>query len=243
MRRLRHEEHGFSLMELLAAMAISSVVLTAVMTVFINGLQGAAKVQDRVDSQQRARAAMDRVTTLLSSQVCLTANVQPIVAGSTSDSVTFYGDLDGASSTPKKYRIVFDPAAKTLTEYDYTGIWQTGGLPGPVVWPSSPTVTRQLAQDVVRAPDPSAAGSTLPVFSYFHFESDGTVNTAPTNAVAFGATGLAATDVASIVQVAVNFAVTPSRTKTADPRWTAISGQALAGSASPSSPAAGPNCQ
>jgi prepilin-type N-terminal cleavage/methylation domain-containing protein len=236
MHRLRTNEDGFSLMELVVAMAMGSIVLTACMMLFITGITGAARVNDRVEAQQRASIAMDRVTTLLSSQVCLDASTPPILAGSTANSVTFYADLNGASNQPKKYRFTYDPSTMKLTEYQWTG---SGSLPS-ITYPTNPTLTRVLASNVIPASVPST-GAILPVFSYFDFESDGTVDvTAP---VTVGGSGVTAAQAAGIVQVNVAFEVRPDRTSSDDPRATTITGQALAGSADPSSPSAGPNCQ
>ena len=71
LRRLRRDQSGFSLVELLVSMALGSIVLTALMTVFLNGVTGAVRTSDRVEALQRGRVTMDRVVTLLSSQTCL----------------------------------------------------------------------------------------------------------------------------------------------------------------------------
>jgi prepilin-type N-terminal cleavage/methylation domain-containing protein len=241
MRRLRTDDSGFSLIELLAAMLVAGILLTAVMNVFINGVKGASRVQDRVDSQQRGRLAMDRVTSLLSSQVCLSSSIPPVVGGTSTDkSVTFYGDLQGASNTPSRYTLTWSAAAKTLTEYQYTAA--SGSLTSPpIVWSGTPAVTRLIASNVWPAQDD--AGTDLPVFSYYRFEADGTVNLA--NPIALnGSSQLALADADDVVQVGVAFRVVPAKSITSvDARSTSITGQALAGSASPASPAAGPNCQ
>lgn len=240
MRRLRGDQAGFSLIELLAAMLVASLVLTAAMTVFINGVRGASRVSDRVDAQQRGRLAMDRVTSLLSSQVCVSSSIPPVIGVSSTDkSVTFYGDLQGASSTPSKYTITWSPTAKTLTENQYTAVSGTITSP-PIVYSGTPT-TRLIASNVWPAQD--AAGTDLPIFSYYRFEADGTVNLA--NPIALnGSSQLALADADDVVQVGVAFRVVPAKSITSvDPRSTSITGQALAGSASPASPSAGPNCQ
>jgi prepilin-type N-terminal cleavage/methylation domain-containing protein len=233
MRRLRRDEAGFSLIELMAAMAIGGIVLTAVMTIFINGLRGATEVQDRVDAQQRGRLAMDRATTLLSSQVCLSSATPPIAPGSTANDVTFYGDLNGASDTPTKYELIYDPVAHTLTEKSWTGI---GKLPAAVTFAAAPTKTNQVATDVY----PDGAN---PIFSFYRFEADGTINLNTPIALTGAGSSLAATDADDIVEVGVRFRIAPSRKAQSDPRSTTITGQALAGSANPASPSAGPNCR
>jgi Tfp pilus assembly protein PilV len=237
-RDLARREDGFSLMELLVAMVTGGVILTALMTVFLNGVQGTTNTQERLDSQQRGRLVMDRVTTLLSSQVCLDAATPPIVpVVSTDRSVTFYADLQGASNTPRKYTITWDATAKTLTEYTYNG---TGALPAKITWPASASSTRQLATNVWPARN-DANTADLPLFAYYRFEADGTVN--PASPIA-ASSGIAATDSDDVVTVMANFRVLPAgATATSNARSTSISGRALVGSADPASPSAGPNCQ
>jgi prepilin-type N-terminal cleavage/methylation domain-containing protein len=172
---LLRNDDGFSLMELLAAMAIGGVVLTALMSVFTTGIRATGRITDRVDSSQRGRVALDRINTLLNSQVCLrdtttdAANqiaIPPIDgANSTGSSVTFYADLDGASDTPDKYRLTYDATAKTLTETRYAG---AGRLPS-VTFSATPTYTRRLADNVV------PVGSTS-IFTYYKFAADGSVD-------------------------------------------------------------------
>jgi prepilin-type N-terminal cleavage/methylation domain-containing protein len=234
MRRLRTDEAGFSLMELVMAMALGSIILTAVMTLFITGVKSSAKVTDRVEAQQRAQVAMDRVTTLLSSQVCLNAATPPIVTGSTASSVTFYGDLKGASTQPDQYRITWDPTARTLTETKWKA---TGNLPSTITY--TEPKSRVIARGVLQGADDS--GVVAPVFRYYRFETNGTVNLA--NPVVIPATGITAADAGNVVQVGVTFLVVSDRTQRDDARATSLTGQALAGSADPASPIAGPNCQ
>ena len=226
LRRLRRDEDGFSLMEMLAAMAIGSIVLTALLTVFTNGITGAARVNDRIEAAQRARTALDRVTSLLDAQVCIvsydataktdvtTAPVLPAV--SDGNNVYFYADLNGASDSPDKYRLSYDPTARTLTEYRYDG---TRNGSNTLTFPSSPTASRQLATNIVPARvDGKLTGAQLPIFQYFRF-----VN----SAIDPGAltTPLSATDAATVVRVGVQFQAISSRTKVEDARATQVSGQ------------------
>ena len=65
-------------------------------------------MSDRVDAQQRGRLAMDRVTSLLSSQVCVSSSIPPLIGvGSTDKSVTFYGDLHGRQQHALEVPITF----------------------------------------------------------------------------------------------------------------------------------------
>lgn len=226
LRRLRHDQNGFSLMEMLAAMAIGSIVLTALLSVFTNGITGAARVNDRIEAAQRGRAALDRVTSLLDSQVCIvsydataktditTAPVLPTV--SDDNNVYFYADLNGASDSPDKYRISYDPSAKTLTEYRYDG---TRNSSSTLVFPSTPTVTRLLATSIMPARvNGKLTGAQLPIFQYFRY-TNSAVDPTPLT------TPVSAADAATVVRVGVQFQAISSRTKVEDARSTQVSGQ------------------
>jgi prepilin-type N-terminal cleavage/methylation domain-containing protein len=243
MTRFHHlrDEDGFSLIEMLAGLAISSVVLTALMMTFVTGLKGVGNVQDRVDAASRGRLAMDRITTLLDSQVCIFAKnavtgvdegVPPIVPGSNGNTVTFYGDLSGASNTPNKYQIAYSPTAQTLT----LSTWAPQGVLPTVIYPGAPKVT-QLADFVVPARD--TAGAQVPIFQYYPFidhdgfPDDGTVSSTP---VAVGDSATANT----IVRVTVNFTTISSRTKVEDPRSSMLQGQVSAATYDPQNKAVCP---
>lgn len=219
-KRLRAED-GFSLIELLASMAIGGIVLTALMTVFVGGVTGSSRVQDRVDAASRGRLAMDKVTSMLNSQVCVVTkssdglsdiSVSPIVPTvSDASSVTFYGDLGGASNTPNRYTFSYNATAKTLSMTTATG---TGVFPN-VTYGTPRTV--QLAEYVV--PAVNSSGSAIDIFQYFPFQSDGTVSS--TSVVP--STGAIAD---TIVRVGVNFRVLSTRTKIVDPRAATLHGEA-----------------
>jgi prepilin-type N-terminal cleavage/methylation domain-containing protein len=230
-RRLAREEDGFSLIELLTALALGSVVLTALMFVFTTGLTASGRVTDRVDSTARARLAMDRMTTLLNSQVCLVnpdatsgqVATPPVVPASDGNAVTFYADLDGASDTPNKYTITYNPTAKTLTLASYAGI---GQMATGITFPSTPSSTTLLADNVQGALN--SGGTEDPVFSYYAFTASGTVDeTAPL------VTPISIADSVKVVRVGVKFQANSTRTKTDDRRRTIIIGQGIVATADP----------
>jgi prepilin-type N-terminal cleavage/methylation domain-containing protein len=234
--RLRHEDDGFSLMELLFAMTLGSLVLTAVMYVFTTGLGATTRINDRVESSQRARTAMDRITTLLDSQVCLVdtnltdgqenPSVPPVVpTASTASAITFYADLKGASNTPDRYTITYNPTAKTLTQQRYAG--SLDATTKALTWAATPTTTR-LADNV------QAVGST-PVFSYYKFEASGTdviVNEANRVAIPF-----TLSDALQIVRVDVQFqasSTSSAKTGVDDAARTVVTGTGTVATADPS---------
>ena len=60
LRRLARDEDGFSLTELIVAIALGGIVLAAALTFFTTGVISSAQVQDRSDAAQRARRSVAR---------------------------------------------------------------------------------------------------------------------------------------------------------------------------------------
>lgn len=60
-RRLRGEEQGFSLIEMLTVMIIMSVVLTGLTTLFVQGSNAELDMNRRFEAQQASRVALDKI--------------------------------------------------------------------------------------------------------------------------------------------------------------------------------------
>jgi hypothetical protein len=117
MSKLRAED-GMTLAEVLVAVTISFVVLSATMGLLSSTLLLSGGVMSKTDAMQRGRLAMDRLTQELRSQVCLNLTTPAIVPGANADSVTFYSDFGPGDMTkpPDKRTISFDPATGNITE-------------------------------------------------------------------------------------------------------------------------------
>jgi type II secretory pathway pseudopilin PulG len=180
-RRLAREE-GFSLPELLVTCLIGTMVLLVSFSMFDSGQRANARVQDRVEIQQKGRTAMEQVIQQLRSQTCMGVN-QPAIVQGDSSSITFYADMDEEAYRPEKRRLTL--AGGLLTEEVWTG---TGTAPN-VTYPVTPARTRVLLRDAV-----PVDGST-PFLRYYEF--DGTAPVTPSRLLAVplttGATGKAAT--------------------------------------------------
>jgi prepilin-type N-terminal cleavage/methylation domain-containing protein len=226
MSNLRQDERGFSLMELMMAMAIGGIVLTMVMQIFVTGLTRSAQVGDRVEAAARARLAVDRAVTLLGAQTCVDGNA-PIVDGQ-STSVTFRANLGIVDADPKQYRLRYDDPTDTLYEEQF----DPTKVSGLVTYGATPSRSRVLATDV------APVGGKI--FSYYKFQTTGAaagqVDPAPL------LTTLNDSDRQQVVRVGVDLTAIPTRTKQADKRSTEINAQAVVVSSDPSNPNKGPNC-
>jgi prepilin-type N-terminal cleavage/methylation domain-containing protein len=167
MRGLRNED-GFTLLELLVAMSIGTVVLMAAFAILDRSVVVSNEVADRSDALQRGRQTMEVITRQLRSQVCLGEATEPIVEGKR-NSVAFYSDHSDGSDPDKiqKRKLIFDSTAGTIVEERYTA---TGDYPD-LVFPATPTRSRTIGTKVKAVRD----GTTdRPIFRYFRFKDDTT---------------------------------------------------------------------
>lgn len=180
--RLRRQE-GFTLVELLAAMAAGGVVMAGMVTVISVTLRQTTYTYTRVDATERARVALAHIEDELHS-ACFVNGVQPIVSGGTQGAqlsdpnnlvfVSQYGT--SANPTPVEHKITYDPTKHTLTEYTYT---VTGNPTNPQQWtyaakPIS-TAGRLILTNVWPIPIPNTTNNK-PVFQYFAYEPYTDVN-------------------------------------------------------------------
>jgi hypothetical protein len=153
-------EAGFTMMELVVAMALGLVVLTTIVTILRVTLTQAAGTFSAVDSTQRARTTLTGIEQELQSS-CMSSGVTPIQGGSTASSLIFlsaYGNA--AQPTPIEHDIAFSPAAGTLVDYQYA---VTGGSAPDWTFSVTPSSSTTLLTNVAQS------GATAP-FQYFAYQ-------------------------------------------------------------------------
>jgi hypothetical protein len=155
LRHLRREESGFTLVEVLVACSLGTVILLASFMILDSSAALTGRVTDNVDRTQRARFAMAQITRDLRSQVCPTVGSPAIVDGQ-DYSVTFYAFLGTGAFVPDKFQILWDSSTNSIIEKKWAG---SGAAPN-TTWTSPPT-QRTLLSDVRPAP------SSAPVFAYY----------------------------------------------------------------------------
>jgi prepilin-type N-terminal cleavage/methylation domain-containing protein len=198
-RRLTNDERGFTLIEMMVTLAVGSVLLLAIFGALDYSVKANGKVQDRVDSAQRGRAAMELVTQQLRSQICLGPGYPaiPVTPASDGSTITFFTDLGG--DTPKLQRRTITYSNGTLFETDYN---VTGTIP------TAPTFT--LARSNWVLADHLALVPNTPFFRYYAF----TQNPVTPNQW-LNTTGpsypLADADKPSVVKVSISFLANPLR--------------------------------
>ncbi len=156
LRTLRSEESGFTIVELLMAMTIGMLVLGSATLITIGAARHNGEVANRIDATQRGRLAMERMTQLIRSQVCVTATDTPITDARAS-SLTLTSDLsDGVTRGPERHTFTYDAATRKLFDTK-----QAGTLASPPVFGTA--VTSELATDVI------AQSTTVPMFRYYAY--------------------------------------------------------------------------
>ncbi len=240
-RRLRSDQSGFSLIELLMSMALGSIVLAALMTLFMNGVNGTVRVSDRTEALQRGRITMDRVTTLLNSQTCLLntdGSGQPPILDGQNNEVTFYASLGVVDSDPMIYRLRYDPASKQITEQRFPPVRSSAGVVTYPSYPASPSDNRVIGINIL----PTAVGA--PIFQYWQFITEVGPTLGMVDKTAPLTTPLTSTSQYAAVRMTMSFVTQPEHTSgsTIDVRGTALDGVATVGSANAGEPTKGVNC-
>jgi Flp pilus assembly pilin Flp len=181
-RRLRREESGFTLVELLVACGIGTVILLASFMMLDSSVILTGKVTDRVDRTQRARLAMELITREVRSQVCPRPGQAALIDGQ-NYSIKFYSFMGSTPFVPDIREISWDTNTNSIVEKRWVG----SGTSPNTTWNGSPA-TRTLLTDV--KPPPSNA----PMFTYH-----------ATGTSAAHAVPLSATDLAGTSRITVQF--------------------------------------
>ncbi|MEI2703586.1 MAG: prepilin-type N-terminal cleavage/methylation domain-containing protein [Baekduia sp.] len=208
--QFRDDDRGMTLVELLTGLGLGSVVLAAALTIFLNGMSGAATVQDRADASQRARLGFDRVTALVGAQVCngVTNAGTPVVAADP-NAVSFTANTDDADATPTGYKLRYNAAADELWEDSYPLVGAENAA-GYRTWGTTIAASRQLLDNAV--PD----GST-PVFRYYGVSNSTTGNFVELDP---DGSGLTADERSRVLRIDLSLKILPTRTSSLEARGT-----------------------
>jgi hypothetical protein len=207
-RRLR-EEAGMTLMEVLTAITIGFIVLSAMFAMLDTTVRLNTGVMSKTDAMQRGRLAMDVMTQELRSQVCLNTFTDPAIVGAvtTADSVTFYSDFSDADGDrpPEKRKLSFDPATGNIT----TSIFRTSKLkPVSADFPLSPS-TRQMRLENASL-QIGADNNPIPFLRYYAYDTSSGRPLATDELKPNASTGLTPAQAARVARIDVTFVARPT---------------------------------
>lgn len=193
--RVRGDD-GFSMTELLVSMIVGIVIIFGIMQVLDTSFSLSRRTQQRIDSTQRGRLALDLVTRELRAQTCLSATEPALVSASDSD-IVYYINLGAPGAVPEKHELVLSGGDLTLNRWAGTRA-AAGAIPS-VTYPGTPTSSRTLLENVQ-----TVAG--VPLLRYYAWTAGAT----PTPSTLL-ATPLSAANLPLQVKIAVSFVVLPDR--------------------------------
>jgi hypothetical protein len=207
--RLRSEESGFTLVELVVAITIGILVILAAFAMLDSSVVLTGKVTDRVDRTSRARVTMEDITRRLRSQVCPSAGTSAIIDAQ-DYLVKFYSFSGTKPFVPEIHQIAWDTNTNSIIDTKWAG---SGTAPN-TTWNSPPT-NRTLLTDVLPPP------SNVPMFAYYATGASSAF-TAP----------LSATDEKATSRITIAFRVFGTG-KGVTGKSTTVSGEAFARTADP----------
>jgi type II secretory pathway pseudopilin PulG len=228
-RRLRRDESGFTLVELLTAMTIGMLLLFASLMLLDHSTALTKQITDRQDAVQRGRQAMELMVRDLRSQVCLGDETEPITVAR-DDRVTFYADLSDGTTDVQQRTIRYDAATKRLIEDIHVG---TGTYPD-LVYPAAPTRSRLLLANVEPVVD---AGVPRPILRFYAFRDGGVPGDLEQLA-----TPLIPDDAIRTVMVKIAFVALPDGVRPRSQDATMLESDVYVRLADPSTPTEGPRC-
>jgi prepilin-type N-terminal cleavage/methylation domain-containing protein len=236
LRRMRSDESGFTLVELLTAMSIGLIVLMAGFLLLDRATSASVEIADRQEAVQRGRMAMERITRQLRSQVCLGDETEPITFGD-DDQIVFYADLGAGSlsgDTVEQRRLSFVEAAGEgrIVQDIFAG----SGVYPDLTFSTLPTESEVLLTRAVRLLD---AGVERAFLRYYGFrQEEGGVP----GELELLSTPLSADDASRTVMIRIGFAALPDRTGARDRDATGMESDVYVRLADPSKPLEGPRC-
>jgi type II secretory pathway pseudopilin PulG len=160
-RRLRHDQRGITLVELLVAMTLSLLVLTVAGSFLVSSQKASVTASSVSQNTRVASVVMNEV-----GRVLRAATDNPVPTGDDSQyafqyasatSVRFfaYVNLDSTLSKPVEVQLTLDPVAKTITETKWIGTAVSGNsayysfpLAAGATVTAAPSSKRTLASNV-----------------------------------------------------------------------------------------------
>ncbi len=229
LRQVHSDEGGFTLVELLAAMAIGTIILMSAFFLLDHANSATQEVLNRQDAIQRGRMAMERMTRALRSQVCLNDTTEPITYGGPWK-VQFYSDLSDGSRNVQSRVLEYDATTKRLREQVYYGL----GVYPDLTFPTVPSETQLLLDKV----EPVTVGAAAqPVFRYYAFRTGG----APGDLQQLP-TPLSVSDASLVVMVKISYLALPDRARPQQSEASTLLNDVYVRLADPSRPTEGPRC-
>ncbi|HEY3828466.1 MAG TPA: prepilin-type N-terminal cleavage/methylation domain-containing protein [Solirubrobacteraceae bacterium] len=162
------DERGFTLIELVIAMAMGIVVSLAAFALLKFTTSDVSRITERVHVDQTGSVALERVMLELHS-ACVAPSVSPIQTKSNENTIRFIseGGSQSALTTVALHEIIYNKTTGTLTEKSFTSIPPPTGKAAPeYTFPTTATSTTLLLTGVQQS---ESEKKLIPIFQYFRY--------------------------------------------------------------------------
>ncbi|MBH0008441.1 prepilin-type N-terminal cleavage/methylation domain-containing protein [Salinibacterium sp. SWN1162] len=159
-RRIRNDDSGVTLAELIVTIALLTMMLAMVMTIFISFTRSFTSDRSASTNTSSATVAMNELTRVIRSGTQLktpSGTLSPVFSEATAEKVALTAYLDTQAASPRPVKVMFEITAdRTLVEKRWEATGESNGVfTFKTGTPSSErTIVRQIA------------GNGTPVFSY-----------------------------------------------------------------------------
>lgn len=161
-RRALAQADGFTLIEMVLALSLASIVMVALVMMVNLVLDQSSNAFTNIDATENARVKLEQIENELHS-ACIGNEVAPVQADSTATQLSFISAFGNAASvTPVEHVIALSNGALTDTTYAETS--ETAGTPPTYTFSSSPSSTTTVLINVSQLQSP-----ITPVFQYFPY--------------------------------------------------------------------------
>lgn len=236
MRSDPRAEQGFTLVELIVAVTIGTIVMLASIALLDLTVTGQRDAEHRVDALDNGRRGMEQLSRQIRSQICLGRGVAPVITAE-DDQIEFYASLSrrttvdaGGSPEIQRRRLQFVEDGRFGRGRIEETVWTGSGTLGsytPITWSTTPEVRTVLA-DIRRTPG-------MPIFRFYRYDPVASPDLQRL------ATPVSGQPLGLIVQVGIAFdAWTPERDTTR--HQISLDTRVLARTADPTDPERSPRC-
>lgn len=231
--RLRRDERGMTLIELMVGMSIALVVTFASFAVLDRATTASQEIADRQEAIQMGRQAMELITRQLRSQVCLGEAAEPISYGDDT-TLAFYADLSDGSEPIARRQLTYVAPAGGEPGRIQEDVFDGSGTYPDLTFPEVASRSRTMLARAAQAVD---AGQPLPVFRYYAFHPG-----SPTGDMELLPTPLSADDASRTVVVRIAFVAQPERPQPRDADTSTLIDDVYVRLADPTRPLEGLRC-
>jgi Tfp pilus assembly protein PilW len=166
-----HDEHGFTLVEMLVTLVTGILVTLATLSVLDISISQSSRISERVDADQRGRLAMEKIIQELHSS-CTSYEAIPVGEESNAEKLVLVSQPSSAAvlTSVTQHVITYNEAKHTLTDTSYPSTNTASELDTPWKFATTASGTQTLLTGVNKTVvKEGETMKTVPIFQYFKY--------------------------------------------------------------------------